>query len=76
MESRVPPRYIPFDASKIDLLPFQFDLLPFLYSSANSLKRELGLSATARVTSIYRTAEKKGLLGNPAPQFLIPIDNS
>jgi hypothetical protein len=56
MESRVPPKYIPFDASKIGLLPFELDLLPFLYPSANSLKRELSPNATGRVVSIYRAA--------------------
>jgi hypothetical protein len=53
MESRVPPRYIPFDASRIDLLPLQLDLLVFLYPLANSLKRELAPSASARVASIH-----------------------
>jgi hypothetical protein len=38
MESRVPPRYIPFEASRIDLLPFELDLLVFLYPLANFLK--------------------------------------
>jgi hypothetical protein len=44
MESRVPPKYIPFEASKADLLSFQLDLLPFLYPLTNCLKRELAPS--------------------------------
>jgi hypothetical protein len=45
MESRVPPKYIPFEASKIDLLPVQLDLLLFLYPLANLLNRELAPGA-------------------------------
>jgi hypothetical protein len=63
MESRVPPRYIPFDVSKIDLLPFELDLLPFLYPLANSPKRELAPSAAERVSSIHELPTR-GLLGN------------
>src|ERR671916_2712453 len=44
MESRVPPRYIPFDTSKMDYLPLQLDLLP-LYPFTTSLKRELALAS-------------------------------
>jgi hypothetical protein len=63
MESRVPPRYIPFDASRIDLLPLQLDLLVFLYPLANSLKRELAPSASARVASIHEMPRRR-VLGN------------
>ena len=58
MESRVPPRYIPFDASKTDLLPLQLDLLPFLYPFAPSLKTELAPSVMGQVGTIHRAAEK------------------
>src|SRR5215210_5142373 len=58
MESRVPPRYIPFDASKTYFLSLQLNLLPFLYPLVNSLKRELAPSVTARVKTIHRASEK------------------
>src|SRR5215212_2561212 len=65
MESRVPPRYIPFDASKTDFLSLQLNLLPFLYPLANFIKRELAPSVTARVGTIHRVSDGD-ILGNPA----------
>jgi len=59
MESRVPPRYIPFDVSKIDLLPFELDLHPFLYPLANSLKGSLRLAL--QQGSLYSWAAEKPL---------------
>src|SRR5215211_4540206 len=56
MESRVPPRYIPFDASKTDFLSLQLNLLPFIYPLANFMKRELAPSDTARVGTIHRVS--------------------
>src|SRR5215203_1708105 len=61
MESRVPPKYIPFEASKTDLLPLQLDLLPFLYPFATSLKRELASSVFGSVLDGYpRYCESSG----------------
>src|SRR5215212_8089263 len=69
MESRVPPRYIPFDVSKkIDLLPFELDLLPFLYPMANSLKGSLRLAL--QQGSLYSWAAGKKSSRKPISKIL------
>jgi hypothetical protein len=62
MESRVPPKYIPFEASKADLLPFELDLLPFLYPLANSLKRELAPTLQQGLSLFIRLPRVRQLL--------------
>jgi hypothetical protein len=52
----VPPRYIPFDASKTDFLSLQLNLLAFLYPLANFIKRELAPSVIARVGTSHQAA--------------------